>query len=147
LRLLIYYEHWTVPGIFGLLRETSFPKLRRLHVLFPGPEAVFIVQGRQVRFDPLVAYSGSVLFRQLRDWTMDAPAAERLESVLVEMRSITEFCHANAFLELFGSANRPGVMRVCAGGAALPECSSSCICQARARPEAPQGVRAQRRGW
>jgi hypothetical protein len=135
-----------VPGIFGLLRETSFPELRRLHILFPGPDAHLIVPGRQVRFDPLESYTGSELFRQLRDWTLDAPIAERLESVSMEMKNITEFCHMNAFLELFGSANRPGVLRVCAGGAALPECSSSCMCQARPRTEAPQGGRG-RRGW
>jgi hypothetical protein len=111
-----------VPFICGILRQTSFPALRRLHITL---EALKDHRARntegQLRFDPLPTYVANDLSPQPEAWMIPSSLTEGLESVLVELKGITEFCHTSAFLALFGNGNRPDVLRVSSGGAQLLE--------------------------
>jgi hypothetical protein len=101
--------------LLGPLRETSFPELRQLCILLKVPTYTYGHETRGELSIDIMAASA----KELRHWTLRPSVADRLESVVIEMKNITDFHHTTAFLELFGHANRPGVLRVSSGGARL----------------------------
>jgi hypothetical protein len=97
--------------LLGPLRETSFPELHQLRIrLKVGPTR------SEARDESSIDFMAA---SAVQDWTLRPSITDRLESVVIEMKNITDFHHTTAFLELFGHANRPGVLRVCSGDAQL----------------------------
>jgi hypothetical protein len=110
LQLGIIPHRKVVPLIFRFLQESTLPSLRYLMItmdeLWPGN-----MNSIDRTFDPM---------RHLDDngpgfaqaWKLDRSLTDRLESVIVELHRLDVLQHANKFFDLFGTANRPGVLRV-----------------------------------
>jgi hypothetical protein len=106
-RLSISSDEESVPFIFGLLRLTTFPRLRSLFIELepsvPHKEDIVV-------FDPFQA--GGASDHTVQVWTIDRSLAARLECVHISLIGIDVLHRATDFLELFGAANRPGVLCV-----------------------------------
>jgi hypothetical protein len=111
--VLIRLGYENLSSFLGPLRETSFPELRRLCILLQVD-----TDGHETRGESSIDFM-TASAEELQHWTLRPSVADSLESVVIDLRNITDFHHTTAFLELFGHANRPGVLRVSSGGARL----------------------------
>jgi hypothetical protein len=106
-RLSIYSDEESIPFIFGLLRLTTFPRLRSLFIelepSMPHKEDIVV-------FDPFQASVTSN--HTVQQWSIDHSLAARLECVHISLIRIYKLLRAPDFLELFGAANRPAMLRV-----------------------------------
>jgi hypothetical protein len=108
----VYADDETVPFIFGLFRETSFPRLRHLGLsldLFYAGHLIGDGESQAI-FDPMAGRDGYI--HPVRDWMLDPSLAAHLESIVITMPCIDILKHAQDFFALFGEANRPEVLRV-----------------------------------
>jgi hypothetical protein len=110
LQLGIIPHRKVVPLIFRFLQESSLPSLRHLTItmdqLWPGGMILF-----DRTFDPMHHLDDNGPgFAQA--WKLDRSLTDRLESVLVELHGMDVLQHASEFFDLFGTANRSGVLRV-----------------------------------
>jgi hypothetical protein len=103
LHLSVIADAECVPLVFGLLQRTSFPRLQCLFITLDNLDT-------NTLFDPLRAPSGSV--HNAQQWSLDHSLASRLSSVHISLPLIDTLANATGFFELFGAANRPGVLRV-----------------------------------
>jgi hypothetical protein len=104
LHLDVYADDETVPFIFGLFRETSFPRLRHLG-LDLGPS-----NKPHATFDPMAIRDGSS--HLVREWALEPSLAAQLESIAITMCAIDILKRARDFFALFGEASRPEILRV-----------------------------------
>jgi hypothetical protein len=114
LRLDVYSNEETVPFIFGLLRKTSFPRLRHLCLDIGTSYAghLMMTHGNlHATFNPLATgRDGSS--HSIHNWVIPSSLATQLESVLVTLPHIEVLKRARDFFMLFGEANRPEILRV-----------------------------------
>jgi hypothetical protein len=89
-----------LPILFDILHSTEPPQLARIGIRFAS-------LGMPEPFEPLASPS-----MQGRDWLIPSALASQLESVEIVYDSIHEVANEGAFYELFGTANRPSVVRV-----------------------------------
>jgi hypothetical protein len=110
-RLSIYPDEESIPFIFGLLRLTTFPRLRSLIIELEAEDLQHLPhEDNIVVFDPF--HAGGASDHTVQQWAIDRSLAARLECVHISLPRIDVLLHATEFSELFGAANRPGVLRV-----------------------------------
>jgi hypothetical protein len=113
LRLDVYPDEETVPFISGLLRKTSFPRLRHLCLDIGTSYVGHLVMDGDLHatFNPLAAgRDGSG--HSIHNWVLTSSLATQLESVLITLPHIGVLKRARDFFMLFGEANRPEILRV-----------------------------------
>jgi hypothetical protein len=111
LRLTVYPDREAVPFIFGLLRLTAFPRLCSLFIELEAEDLQHLPhEDNIVVFDPF--HAGGASDHTVQQWVIDRSLAARLECVHISLPRIDVLLHATEFSELFGAANRPGVLRV-----------------------------------
>jgi hypothetical protein len=90
-----------VPVVFDILRSNELPHLRHLSLRF-------ITLGLPEPFELL----SSSHMHDLTEWTLPARLASQIESIDIIFESIHEVADSDRFFSLFGSANRPEVLRI-----------------------------------
>jgi hypothetical protein len=112
LHLDVYANDETVPFIFGLFRDTPFPRLRHLGLDLDLFHAGHLsVEGEpHAIFDPMTIRDG--FSHLMHEWMLDPSLAAQLESIVITMHCIDVLKRARDFFALFGEANRPEILRV-----------------------------------
>jgi hypothetical protein len=123
LHLIVYADEESVLFISRIHRETSFPALRRLHITFEAQESHAARRpDGSFLFDIMPFYPNPEQSSQ--ELALSPAFCSQLHSVLVDFEGITAVDNFPHFLELFGPANRPDVLRVDSGAALLLGCYS-----------------------
>jgi hypothetical protein len=111
LHLAVLPNHYeVVPLIFRFLQETTLPGLRHLTITLDTLWPLLFGSGVNT-FDP-IRYLDEDDSGIAHTWELDHSLAARLESLVINLHALDALEHANEFFQLFGTANRPGVLRV-----------------------------------